>query len=42
MWWAGQSQGLIHEVASCADVVGKIIRDAQQIITKRLATQLVG
>lgn len=42
MWWAGQSQGLIHEVASCTDVVGKIIGDAQEIITKRLATQLVG
>ncbi|MBK5217709.1 MAG: nitronate monooxygenase, partial [Propionibacteriales bacterium] len=25
MWWAGQSQGLIHEVASCADVVRTII-----------------
>lgn len=42
MWWAGQSQGLIHEVASCADVVRTIIRDAQQIITKRLASQLAG
>jgi len=42
MWWAGQSQGLIHEVASCADVVRTIIGDAQQIITKRLASQLAG
>ena len=42
MWWAGQSQGLIHEVASCADVVRTIIGDAQQIITKRLSSQLAG
>lgn len=21
LWWAGQTQGLIHEVASCAEVV---------------------
>ena len=42
MWWAGQSQGLIHEVASCADVVGKIIRDATEIITERLSAQVAG
>ncbi|MBC7593577.1 MAG: nitronate monooxygenase [Kineosporiaceae bacterium] len=40
MWWAGQSQGLIHEIASCAEVVDKIIRDAREIITDRLSAQV--
>ncbi|KQY58294.1 nitronate monooxygenase [Aeromicrobium sp. Root495] len=41
MWWAGQTQGLIHEVASVKDVVDQIIADAEQVITERLAS-LVG
>ncbi len=40
MWWAGQAQGLIHEVASCRDVVDTIVRDAHTIITEKLAAQL--
>jgi nitronate monooxygenase len=42
MWWAGQAQGLIHEVASCREVVDTIVADAEQIITGRLAAQLGG
>lgn len=42
MWWAGQSQGLIYEVASCTDVVGTIMRDAKEIITDRLSAQIAG
>ena len=38
MWWAGQTQGLIHEVASVQDVVDRIIADAEQVITERLAS----
>ncbi|MGX4688091.1 NAD(P)H-dependent flavin oxidoreductase [Streptomyces sp. JNUCC 63] len=41
MWWAGQTQGLIHEVASCREVVGTIVSDAEQIIRERLLSQLV-
>ena len=37
MWWASQAQGLINEVASCAEVVAKIIADAEEIIGTRLA-----
>ena len=37
MWWASQAQGLINEVASCAEVVAKIISDAEEIIGTRLA-----
>jgi nitronate monooxygenase len=37
MWWASQAQGLINEVASCAEVVAKIMADAEEIIGTRLA-----
>jgi len=32
MWWAGQSQGLIDDVRSCAEVVASIVADAEHII----------
>ncbi|EFQ82490.1 oxidoreductase, 2-nitropropane dioxygenase family protein [Aeromicrobium marinum DSM 15272] len=32
MWWAGQTQGLIHAVAPVADVVDEVIADAEAII----------
>ena len=35
--WAGQVQGLIHDVPSCAELVQRIVFDAEAIITKRLA-----
>lgn len=41
MWWASQAQGLIDEVASCADVVNTIMADARAII-QGLQTQVVG
>jgi nitronate monooxygenase len=40
LWWAGQTQGLIHEIASCAEVVETIMRDAEAIIAERLAPRL--
>lgn len=36
MWWAGQSQGLIDRVDSCAAVVEAIVAEAESIITDRL------
>ncbi|NRI70082.1 nitronate monooxygenase [Rhodococcus sp. MS16] len=36
MWWASQAQGLIHEVASCAEVVDRIMADAQGLVSKTL------
>ena len=36
MWWAGQAQGLIHEVASCGEVVDRIISDAGEVLAHRL------
>jgi NADH:quinone reductase (non-electrogenic) len=41
MWWAGQAQGLIREVASCREVVDTIVGDAERIIRERLAGQFV-
>ncbi|WP_456698412.1 NAD(P)H-dependent flavin oxidoreductase [Aeromicrobium sp. P5_D10] len=34
MWWAGQTQGLIHDVAPVKDVVETIVADAEAIIRK--------
>ncbi len=34
--WAGQVQGLIHDIPTCAALVGRIIREAEEIITGRL------
>lgn len=36
MWWAGQAQGLIHDIDSCANVIDTILRDAADIIDRRL------
>jgi NAD(P)H-dependent flavin oxidoreductase YrpB (nitropropane dioxygenase family) len=41
MWWAGQSQGLIHEVLSVRDLVEQVVADAEDIITKQLASLVV-
>ncbi|WP_340589121.1 nitronate monooxygenase family protein [Erythrobacter alti] len=35
--WAGQIQGLIHDIPSCADLVARIVADAEEIIADRLA-----
>ncbi|OUS97211.1 nitronate monooxygenase family protein [Rhodococcus sp. NCIMB 12038] len=40
LWWAGQAQGLIHEVAGCADIVDTILGEARHIISARLPAQL--
>ena len=41
MWWAGQTQGLIHDVSSVADVVDTIIREAEELLRERLPATLV-
>jgi NAD(P)H-dependent flavin oxidoreductase YrpB (nitropropane dioxygenase family) len=35
--WAGQVQGLIHDIPTCAELITRIIADAEQIIHGRLA-----
>lgn len=37
MWWASQSQGLIHDIDTVQNVVEAIIAEAEGIITARLA-----
>lgn len=32
MWWAGQTQGLIHEVGTVQQVIDQVIADAEEII----------
>lgn len=40
--WAGQVQGLIHDIPTCADLISRIMRDAEQIITTRLGRMVTG
>ena len=35
--WAGQVQGLIHDVPTVAELIGRIVREATEIIGNRLA-----
>jgi nitronate monooxygenase len=35
--WAGQVQGLIHDIPTCQDLLAQIVRDAERIIAGRLA-----
>jgi nitronate monooxygenase len=35
--WAGQVQGLIHDIPSCAELIGRIVAEAETIISGRLA-----
>lgn len=37
MWWAGQSQGLIHDVPTCAELVRRIVADAERVLTNLTA-----
>jgi len=34
--WAGQIQGLIHDIPTCKDLVETIVKDAENIIRGRL------
>jgi nitronate monooxygenase len=36
IWTAGQAQGLIHDIPSCAELVSRIVREAEAIIRSRL------
>jgi nitronate monooxygenase len=40
VWWAGQTQGLIDEIASCREVIDAILAEAEQIIGTRLPSYL--
>jgi nitronate monooxygenase len=36
IWSAGQTQGLIHDIPSCAELVARIVSEAESIIRNRL------
>ncbi|WP_432970081.1 NAD(P)H-dependent flavin oxidoreductase [Dactylosporangium sp. CA-233914] len=40
VWWAGQSQGLIDDIAPCAEVIEAIVAEAEHIIGTRLPDYL--
>ncbi|MEX5637856.1 NAD(P)H-dependent flavin oxidoreductase [Parafrankia sp. FMc2] len=40
LWWAGQTQGLIDEIASCREVIDTIVAEAESIIGDRLPSYL--
>jgi NAD(P)H-dependent flavin oxidoreductase YrpB (nitropropane dioxygenase family) len=36
VWWASQAQGLIYDVPTCADLVERIMSEAEALLTTRL------
>jgi len=36
IWSAGQTQGLIHDIPTCQELISRIVRDAEAIIRGRL------
>ena len=42
IWTVGQSQGLIHDIPTCKDLVDRIMRQAQDIVHARLARLTTG
>ena len=42
IWSAGQVQGLIHDIPTCAELVSRIVRDAESMIENRLSDMLGG
>jgi NAD(P)H-dependent flavin oxidoreductase YrpB (nitropropane dioxygenase family) len=42
IWSAGQVQGLIHDIPTCAELVSRIMREAEAIIRSRLEGMMSG
>jgi nitronate monooxygenase len=36
IWTVGQSQGLIHDIPTCAELVKNIMRQAEELVDVRL------
>ena len=41
IWSAGMVQGLIHDVPTCAELVSRIVREAEALISRRLGGMVV-
>jgi nitronate monooxygenase len=37
LFWAGQVQGLIHDIPTCAELISRIVAEAEEIISGRLS-----
>ena len=37
IWSAGMVQGLIHDIPTCAELISRIVREAEGLIAQRLA-----
>jgi len=37
IWWAGQVQGLIYDIPTVAELVDRIVSEAEQLINGRLS-----
>ena len=42
VFWAGMVQGPIHDTPSCAELIGRIVADAEAIVRDRLGSMLAG
>ena len=42
IWSAGQVQGLIHDIPTCAELMSRIMRDAEAIIQSRFGAMMSG
>jgi len=42
IWTAGQVQGLIHDIPTVAELIGRIMQEAEDIVTRRLAVMVAG
>ncbi|ONM49012.1 NAD(P)H-dependent flavin oxidoreductase [Nocardia donostiensis] len=41
IWSVGLCQGLIHDIPSCADLIARMVAEAEELITARLAEHVV-
>ena len=42
IWSAGQVQGLIHDIPTCAELIARIVREAEEIIRGRFEGMMSG
>jgi len=40
IWWAGQAQGLIHDIPSVGELVTRVVAEAESVIAERLTATL--
>ncbi|MGW5316818.1 NAD(P)H-dependent flavin oxidoreductase [Nocardia thailandica] len=41
IWSVGQCQGIIHDIPTCAELIGRMVREAEDLINGRLAGAVV-